>query len=166
MSAWSQASGAVVVEAAELGLPFVERLEAGIPVAVENVDVVTNARHEPALFALLNRREPLLLTGRVPPAQWQVEMPDLASRIGALLSFSLWQPDDALLAALTRKLFTDRQLAVSDAVVMRILRSLERSPSAIRDFVARADARALAEKRPITAVLVGEMLAEDEGGLS
>lgn len=166
VSAWSQASGAVVVEAAELGLPFVERLEAGVPVAVENVDVVTNPRHEPALFALLNRPEPLVLTGRAPPAQWQVEMPDLASRIGALLSFSLWQPDDALLAALTRKLFTDRQLAVSDAVVMRILRSLERSPSAIRDFVARADARALAEKRPITAVLVGEMLAEDEGGLS
>jgi chromosomal replication initiation ATPase DnaA len=82
------------------------------------------------------------------------------------LSFSLWQPDDALLAALTRKLFTDRQLAVSDAVVMRILRSLERSPAAIRDFVARADARALAEKRPITAVLVGEMLAEEPDGLS
>jgi chromosomal replication initiation ATPase DnaA len=165
-SAWSQSSGAVVVEAAELGLPFVERLEAGVPVAVENVDVAMNARHEPALFALLNRPEPLLLTGRAHPAQWQVEMPDLASRIGALLSFSLWQPDDALLAALTRKLFTDRQLAVSDAVVMRILRSLERSPAAIRDFVARADARALAEKRPITAVLVGEMLAEEPGGLS
>jgi len=166
ISAWSQSSGAVVVEAAELGLPFVERLEAGVPVAVENVDVAMNARREPALFALFKRPEPLLLTGRAPPTQWQAEMPDLASRIGALLSFSLWQPDDALLAALTRKLFTDRQLAVSDAVIMRILRSLERSPAAIRDFVARADARALAEKRPITALLVGEMLAEEQGGLS
>jgi chromosomal replication initiation ATPase DnaA len=166
VSAWSQASGALIVQAPELGASFIERLDTGVPVAVENVDALTDARHEPAMFALLNRPEPLLLTGRAPPEQWKVEMPDLASRIGALLSFSLWQPDEALLAALTRKLFTDRQLAVSDAVVMRILRSLERSPAAIRDFVARADARALAEKRPITAVLVGEMLAEGEGRLS
>lgn len=166
VSAWAQASGAVIVEAPELGERSIDRLEAGVPIAVENVDSMTDARHESALFALLNRHEPLLLTGRAPPAQWRVEMPDLKSRIGALLSFSLWQPDDALLAALTRKLFTDRQLAVSDAVVMRILRSLERSPAAIRHFVARADARALSEKRPITAVLVGEMLAEGEGGLS
>ena len=166
VSAWSQASGAAVVEASALGASFIQGLKPGLPVAVENVDAVRDARHESALFALFNRAEPLLLTGRAPPAQWKPVLPDLASRIGALLSFSLWQPDDALLAALTRKLFTDRQLAVSDAVVMRILRSLERSPAAIRDFVARADARALAEKRPITAVLVGEMLAEGEAGLS
>jgi chromosomal replication initiation ATPase DnaA len=49
---------------------------------------------------------------------------------------------------------------------MRILRSVERSPAAIREFVARADARALAEKRPITAALVGEMLAESGESLS
>jgi hypothetical protein len=49
---------------------------------------------------------------------------------------------------------------------MRILRSVERSPAAIRAFVASADARALAQKRPITAVLVGEMLSGDGGVLS
>jgi hypothetical protein len=37
--------------------------------------------------------------------------------------------------------------------------SLERSPSAIRDFVARADARALAEKRAVTTALIRELLA-------
>jgi chromosomal replication initiation ATPase DnaA len=67
------------------------------------------------------------------------------------------------LEALTRKLFTDRQLAVPDPVIMRILRAIERSPAAIRDFVARADARALAQKRPITVALVGELLAEGGG---
>ena len=80
--------------------------------------------------------------------------------MGHYLAFSLWQPDDALLEALTRKLFTDRQLAVPDPVVMRILRSVERSPAAIRDFVALADACALAEKRPISVALVSRLLAE------
>jgi hypothetical protein len=49
---------------------------------------------------------------------------------------------------------------------MRILRSVERSPAAVRDFVARADARALAEKRPVTAALVADLLAEAGEALS
>ncbi|MGZ5988947.1 MAG: chromosomal replication initiator DnaA [Rhizomicrobium sp.] len=160
VSAWSEASGAVIVEAADLDERFVQQLESGRAVAVENVDAAKGSSHEAPLFALFNRPEPLLLTGREPPASWPATLPDLASRFGALLAFSLWKPDDALLAALTRKLFTDRQLAVPDPVIMRILRSVERSPAAIRDFVARADARALAEKRPITAALVTELLAD------
>src|SRR5579864_1210430 len=166
VTAWSQASGAATVRAVELDAAFVERLAPGSAVAVEDVDSAAGAGHEAALFALFNRNEPFLLTGREPPANWPAALPDLKSRFGALLAFSLWQPDDALLAALTRKLFTDRQLAVPDAVVMRILRSVERSPAAIRAFVANADARALAQKRPITAALVGEMLSGDKEALS
>jgi hypothetical protein len=39
-----------------------------------------------------------------------------------------------------------------------MIHSLERSPAAIRDFVARADAVSLAEKRPITAALIQDLL--------
>jgi len=39
-----------------------------------------------------------------------------------------------------------------------MIRSLERSPAAIRDFVAQADAVALAEKRPINISLIKELL--------
>ena len=148
--------------AVELDAEFVDCLEAGRAVAVEDVDAVSNSVHDASLFALLNRTEPLLLTGREPPASWPASLPDLASRYGAILAFPLWKPDDSLLAALTRKLFTDRQLAVPDAVIMRILRSVERSPAAIRDFVARADATALAAKRPVSAALVGELLAQND----
>ena len=138
----------------------------GAPVAIENIDAATGTGHETALFALLNAGGPLLLTARAAPRDWPVVLPDLGSRYAALLAFSLWQPDDALLASIALKLFTDRQLDVPQTVIMRILRSVERSPAAIRDFVARADARALAEKRPITAALVGDMLATDGGDLS
>ncbi len=165
-AAWSQASGAALIEAAEMSDQFVRTLAPARAVAVENVDRAAGTAHETALFALFNRHEALLLTGVEPPAAWPAAMPDLASRFGAVLAFSLWKPDDALLAALTRKLFTDRQLAVPDPVIMRILRSVERSPAAIRDFVARADARALAEKRPVTVALVGELLAADGTALS
>jgi hypothetical protein len=40
------------------------------------------------------------------------------------------------------------------------LRSLERSPAAVREFVAHADAKALAQGRSINSALVRELLAE------
>jgi len=158
---WAKAAGARIVPAAALTPAVVAGLEPGRAVAVEDVDSGVDGT---ALFALFHHPGPLLLTGREPPAAWPAALPDLKSRFAALLAFPLWAPDEALLTQLTRKLFTDRQLAVPDPVIMRILRSVERSPAAVRDFVARADARALAEKRPVSLGLVGDLLAED--GLS
>jgi chromosomal replication initiation ATPase DnaA len=136
--------------------------DASRPLIVEDVDQSTASdMRDAALFSLLeNKRAPLLLTGREPPQQWRASLPDLASRFSALLAFGLWAPDDALLAAIARKLFNDRQLTVPDAVIARMVLSLERSPSAIRDFVDMADAKALSEGRPINLSLVREMLAE------
>ena len=58
------------------------------------------------------------------------------------------------------KLFADRQVQVPETVVLHMIRELERSPGAIRDFVARADAAALAQKRPITLSLIKDLLAD------
>jgi len=85
-------------------------------------------------------------------------LPDLVSRVRALLAFALWAPDDALLMGLAVKLFADRQLQVPENVVAHMIRSLERSPAAIRDFVAHADAVALAKKRPINISLIKDLL--------
>ena len=82
------------------------------------------------------------------------------SRSRALLAFDLWAPDDALLMGLAVKLFADRQLQVPESVISHMIASLERSPGAIRDFVARADAVALAEKKPINLGLIKGLLAD------
>lgn len=150
---WAAQTGATVLAAADLR-------EAPLgPVVIEDVDAASGTAHEPALFALFERGDPLLLTGRTPPVEWRVGLPDLASRYLALLAFGLGAPDDDLLARLAAKLFADRQLAVPDSVIRLMVERLDRDPSAIRDFVARADARALSEKRPITQGLIRELLA-------
>jgi chromosomal replication initiation ATPase DnaA len=155
---WAERSHARVIEARDLG--DAGDLETPV-VAVENVDAeILSDAAEHALFALLERGGPLLLTGREAPSQWAAKLPDLLSRYRALLAFGLWAPDDALLEALARKLFDDRQLTVPDPVIAHMLHSLERSPAAIRDFVARADAKALAGKRAITPALIREILSE------
>jgi chromosomal replication initiation ATPase DnaA len=165
---WQAQAGAARISAEGLaGLDPAALAERG-PVAVEDVDAAAPSEaRDRALFALIEgtgRGAVCLFTGREPPGDWPVKLPDLASRFAALLSFSLWAPDEALLAALARKLFTDRQLVVPDSVVQRMIRSLERSPAAIRDFVARADEKALAEGRPINLALVRELLVSCETG--
>lgn len=151
---WADKAGAGIVEAGSLGTELPEGA-----LVVENVGVGVP---EAALFALLERGAPLLLTAQLPPADWpqafRLSLPDLTSRLRALLNFALWAPDDALLMGLAVKLFADRQVSVPENVVALMIRSLERSPSAIRDFVARADALALAEKRPININLIKELL--------
>ncbi|HTW33134.1 MAG TPA: hypothetical protein VMD53_00845 [Rhizomicrobium sp.] len=167
VSIWQTMSEARVVSAAALEGETAGQRGA---VAVEDVDScpATEAR-DVRLFQLIEGSSPaipLLLTGREAPAAWPTALPDLASRFSAALSFSLWKPDDALLAALANKLLADRQLVVPPAVVARMLQSLERTPQAVRDFIARADARALSEARPITLSLVRELIVEEDGGLS
>jgi len=159
---WAARNGARIVEAAALDEAMLAQESFAHGLAVENVDrAPLSAAAETALFALIERGRPLLLTGREAPAAWPAHLPDLASRFRALLAFGLWAPDDALLEAVARKLFADRQLNVPDAVVTQMIRALERSPAAMRDFVARADAAALAAKRPVTLGLIRELLGKD-----
>jgi len=164
IAVWQERSCAQRLKCAELCEDEIAGLDPERPIAVEDVDITpATAERDEALFALLERAQlgaQIVLTGREAPASWAYELPDLGSRFSALLAFPLWQPDDALLEALTRKLFTDRQLEVSDSVVMHMIRSLERSPAAIRDFIAEADARALAEKRAVSPGLIRELLAQ------
>jgi chromosomal replication initiation ATPase DnaA len=154
---WAARAHAHILNASEIDNTMAASLPSGALV-VEDVDAAPPANRDAALFALTERGTALLLTGREPPPRWPVQLPDLASRFRALLSFPLWAPDDGMLAVLAQKLFFDRQLRVPDQVIDRMIESLERSPEAIRDFVAKLDATALAEKRRITVALLREML--------
>jgi len=151
---WADKAGAAVLEAAQL--------ESAIPAGPLVVENVMAGVAEAPLFALLERGTPLLLTAQLPPAEWPekfaLTLPDLVSRVRALLAFALWAPDDALLMGLAVKLFADRQVQVPENVVTHMIRSLERSPAAIRDFVVRADMIALAGKRPINISLIKDLL--------
>lgn len=156
---WAARADAQILEAAALDEAVLAQASA---LVIENADhAPLSASAEKALFALLERGHTLLLTGREMPSAWPARLPDLASRFRALLAFPLWAPDDAMLEALAKKLFADRQLPVPDAVVTQMVRALERSPAAVRDFVAHADQAALAQKRPITLGLIRELLAKD-----
>lgn len=117
---------------------------------------------EEALFHLYNmmkeRNGHLVLTAEKPVKEWPITLPDLKSRLLAAPAVSIGSPDDELMAVVLTKLFSDRQIFVSQEVVQFILPRIERSFQALRDIVDKADRRALAEKRAVTVPLVREIM--------
>ena len=165
VSVWLAATGAHAVPAREVSEDWVAHLAPGAAVAVEDMDqdAVLREGRDRGLFALFERSTgTLLLTGEAAPTQWPTRLGDLKSRFASLLAVLISPPDDALLGNLARKLFADRQLQVPDAVIGRMLVALERTPAAICTMVAKADRKALAERRPITERLVLELLERQE----
>jgi chromosomal replication initiation ATPase DnaA len=159
---WQARSNARILSAAGIGP---EVCEIADDVAIEDMDQDGDRGvRDRAVMALLERPSAtVLFTARTPPSQWPVSLADLRSRFDSLLAFALWAPDDALLMGIARKHFADRQLDVSDAALRRIVTHVERTPAAIAAFIARADSKALAEKRAIGERLIIELIEAEEG---
>jgi len=125
--------------------------------------VAGNAEAERFLFHLMNlQRENkswLLLLAAKPPAQWNVALPDLRSRLLAAQVAAILPPDDALLAGILAKLFADRHISVEADVVDYLLPRMERSFASARMLAERLDAASLSKSRPITIPLAREVLA-------
>lgn len=113
-------------------------------VAVDDADC---AAEERPLLHLLNlcaeRRQPVLLAGREPPARWPVALADLRSRLRAMTAVMVAPPGDALLAALLRKHLADRQLRVDAGLQAWLLPRLPREAVAIAEAAARLDRAAM-----------------------
>jgi chromosomal replication initiation ATPase DnaA len=131
-------------------------------VVVEDVDRVEEGDHEYLLHAFntaIGAGMSMLMTARTPPAEWNVPLADLRSRIRALPSVAIFPPDDALLAAVMVKLLRDRQLRVEATVVEYLVPRMERSFSAARRVVDALDQASLSRRREVTVSLARDVVS-------
>lgn len=163
---WAEAADARLIAARDL--PGSDLRALGPRVVVEDADSVAGIpAAEEALFHLHNLILPagrLLLTAAAPPRDWGLALPDLLSRMQAAALARLDPPDDALLSAVLVKLFADRQVTVPPNLIPYLVQRMERSIAAARSLVARLDARALAEARPVTRALAADLLDSPDAG--
>lgn len=156
---WADLSGARRISAREL--PEINLPEAFATGALLVEDAGPGVAEAP-FFHLLNlaREEgaSVLLSTREPPVAWGVALRDLASRLRALPSVLLHEPDDALLRAVLVKLFADRQLRVEADIVEFLARRMERSLDSARRLVGEIDRRALEAGRRVGRSLAVEAL--------
>jgi chromosomal replication initiation ATPase DnaA len=159
---WAEEAGARSISAHALTPVAVPGALATGALVVE--DLRSSDFDERALFHLMNlTREDqasVLITARLPPSAFQIELRDLRSRLRAVPAVSLLPPDDQLFRALIVKFCADRQLAVDETVVSYLTTRIERSYAAARRAVELLDTEALRQGRPVTRALAAELLRD------
>lgn len=140
--------------------------EQGRAIVLDDADAMP--LDETQLFHLINAVRSggatLLLTARRFPANWDLSLPDLISRLKAAALVAIEEPGDALLSAVVMKLFADRQIEIEPHVVQFITRRIERSLGSAIAVVDRIDKAALERRKAITRTLAAEVLTEWESG--
>lgn len=155
---WAERVGAVALNGEEAA--FIDPLELeGRPVLL---DRAMDADDE-TLFHLINLAQApggaMLMLSRPAPSAWVVTVPDLRSRLDAVISVPMDAPDDAVLAAMLGARFAERGIRPAKDVVPYLLRRIDRSAAAAADVVGRLDAL----HRPVTRALAREVLDDAEG---
>jgi chromosomal replication initiation ATPase DnaA len=84
----------------------------------------------------------------------------LRSRLLALPTAALDEPDDELLARLLAKLFADRQSPLVDGLIAYLIPRMERSVEGARRLVDALDREALARRTPINRGVARRVLGE------
>lgn len=102
--------------------------------------------------------KPLLIIADAPPADWNVALPDLASRLAAVPVLTIGEPDDCLARDLIEVLFAQRGVVLAPEVAAYIVPRMERSYAMLHRIVAALDAASLEKSRGISVRLTRETL--------
>jgi chromosomal replication initiation ATPase DnaA len=159
-SIWAEQAGARSTSARALTAAAVPGALATGALVVE--DLKPGDFDERAMFHLMNlAREDeatILMTARIAPSAFEVELRDLRSRLRAVPTVPLLPPDDLLFRSLIVKFCADRQLSIDETVVSYLTSRIERSYAAARQAVDLLDTEALRLGRPVTRALAAELL--------
>lgn len=106
-----------------------------VPYVVDDAEKAS----EEALFHLFNHvqksGQQLVLLTENQPIAWNIQLPDLASRLNAMRIVTLTEPDEDLLVAILNKLFAQRAISPSPDFIDYIVRRMDRSVSAAQKIV-------------------------------
>lgn len=156
---WAQFASAQTMQMADLP-KLVTDVPDGQNLILE--DVASGQIDETAFFHCFNRAKShgafLLITSREFPSAWQLQLPDLVSRMGTAHIVELHEPDDQLLRQILVKLFADRQIHIEPALIDYLVTRMERSLGAAGSIVNWLDDQALARRKKITRSLAAEAL--------
>lgn len=159
--AWARRAGAAFVAPSVTDLTAIPPG----PILCEDADRLAS---DTLLFHLFNRAETaggLLLTARASPRSWPTGLPDLRSRLNAVMAATIGAPDDAVLEGVLIRFFRERHIKPDPELLGYLLRRIERSVPAARSVVARLDEVGAASRREVNRTLAREILDAGEASL-
>lgn len=123
-----------------------------------------SARPETELFHAWNRaqehRRPLLLVADVAPPGWDIQLPDLRSRLSATPVAQIGPPDDALIRALLEREFVRRSLDARPDLIDWLLARIERSHLAVIRCVDALDQEVMERRKRLSIPLARAALTQ------
>jgi len=127
------------------------------------LDDLEKVNDEPALLHFYNMVKEantgyLVMTASNNPVNIGIRLADLRSRIGAVPSVGISDPDNIILCQMLVKKFAQRQLKVDIEVIKYIVTRMERSFNAVDSIVDILDNKALQDKKNITIPFVKTVL--------
>jgi chromosomal replication initiation ATPase DnaA len=139
------------------------------PSAVLVIDDLGAGIDEVSLFHLYNNAHlsggTLLMVAASSPREWPVQLPDLASRLGASPKVLIAAPDDEVLAAVLIKQLRDLGWSASPDVIAFLVPRMERSFAAAQHLVQALHARGEHARRDLTVPLAAEVLKRLENDI-
>ena len=139
--------------------------ESGAGEAIDDADQLD----ETELFHRWNRAQesgkPLLLVSNAASTGWRINLPDLASRIGAALHLEVGEPDDAMLAELITLHAEQRGLVLDDSAAAYLVPRCQRSHLGAERLVAEIDRLSLERKVPPTMAIWRDALEAITGAV-
>ncbi|MBX7247559.1 MAG: chromosomal replication initiator DnaA [Caulobacteraceae bacterium] len=157
LTSWAERTGAVLLAGEAAATADLGALQ-GRLVALDDA---AKADDE-TLFHLFNMAGEagagLVLAARQPPAVWEVELPDLRSRLNAVRVALISEPDDAVLRGMLQRFFAEVAVKPSTDLLEYLVRRIERSVPEARETVRRLIEVAAPTHRPVTRALARTVL--------
>ena len=110
--------------------------------------------YDETIFHIWNRAQneklPLLLTATKQVSEWDVELPDLQSRLAASQLIEIGVPDDFMVEGLLQQYFARRGLSISQDALGFVSKRVERSYHYVELLARKMDKIAFERKKPVT----------------
>ena len=131
-------------------------------IIIEDINNFNSKQKEEFLFHSINLsrefNKSLLLTSSLKVSKLNFKTLDLVSRLEAMNTAFIEEPDDTLMEALIIKLFNDRQLLVKPNTVNFLMQRIERSYLGISEIIELIDKVSLSQKKSVSVKLIKTLI--------
>ena len=163
---WQQEKNAIEININNIEAQNLELLDIDKPnIVIDDINKISgDSNKEQALFHIYNivkeNQGSLLLTTNNPIKDCGFNLADLNSRLRAATTSTILPPDEEMMAIMLTKIFSDKQLLISQDVIKYIIPRIERSFKAISDLSEKIDYKSLTEKKSVTIPFVKSILED------
>lgn len=131
-------------------------------IIIEDINNFNSKQKEDFLFHSINLSKELskalLLTSSLKVSKLNFKTLDLVSRLEAMNTAFIEEPDDTLMEALIIKLFNDRQLIVKPNTVNFLMQRIERSYLGVSEIIELIDKVSLSQKKSVSIKLIKALI--------